>query len=218
MSTIQYFTALFLATLLMAGCSSPAAPPPGPAASSAKALTAFGFTSPAVIGTINETAHTVAVTVPFGTAVTALAAAFTTTGASVRVGTTTQVSGTTANNFTNPVVYTVTAADGSTQNYTVTVAVQGTSSISFGWSGYQTLSLASTATIEIGTTLTLNPTFTSGTDWAWFLDGLEVGGMASYAFTPPGIGVYFIRVTVMDGGVFYSGSMTVTVIVPELEE
>jgi hypothetical protein len=47
-------------------------------------------------------------------------ATFTTTGASVRVGATTQVSGTTPNNFTSPVTYTVTAADASTKDYTVT--------------------------------------------------------------------------------------------------
>jgi hypothetical protein len=59
--------------------------------------------------------------VPFGANITNLIATFTTTGASVSVGTTVQVSGQTANDFTNPVTYTVTAADGSTQDYTVTV-------------------------------------------------------------------------------------------------
>lgn len=87
--------------------------------SSAKTLTAFGFTNPTATGTINEAAKTVAVTVPYGTNVTALVAYLITTGASVKVGTTVQVSGTTANNFTNPVAYTITAADGSTQDYIV---------------------------------------------------------------------------------------------------
>jgi len=50
-------------------------------------------------------------------------ATFATTGASVKVGTTTQVSGSTANDFTNPVTYIVTAADASTVNYTVTVTM-----------------------------------------------------------------------------------------------
>ena len=40
------------------------------------------------------------------------------------VGPTIQISGTTANNFTLPVTYTVTAADGTTQDYTVFVAVE----------------------------------------------------------------------------------------------
>ncbi len=39
------------------------------------------------------------------------------------MGTTAQVSGVTANNFTSPVTYIVTAADSSTQNYVVTVKV-----------------------------------------------------------------------------------------------
>lgn len=88
-----------------------------------KALTSFSFASPAVVGTINESAKTVAVTVPYGTNVSALVATFVSTGASVKVGSTTQVSGTTTSNFTNSVTYTVTAADGSTQDYVVTVTI-----------------------------------------------------------------------------------------------
>lgn len=93
------------------------------AASSTKAITAFSFTSPAVTGIIDESAKTIAMTVPYGTDVTGLIATFITTGASVKVGSTVQVSGTTPNNFTSAVVYTVTAANGSTMAYTVTVTV-----------------------------------------------------------------------------------------------
>jgi hypothetical protein len=91
------------------------------ALSSSKAITAFSLAG--VVGTINETGKTITVTMPFGTNVTALVATFTTTGASVKVGSTVQISGTTANNFTSPVTYTVTAADATTQDYTVTIAV-----------------------------------------------------------------------------------------------
>ena len=91
---------------------------------SAKASTAFSFAGiPGAAGTINETAKTVAVTVPFGTDVTSLAATFATTGAVVKVGTTLQTSGVTLNNFTSPVNYIVTAADGTTATYAVTVTV-----------------------------------------------------------------------------------------------
>ena len=93
------------------------------ASSSAKGLTAFSFTSPSATGTIDESAKTISVIVPNGTNVTAMVATFTTTGSSVKVGTTVQVSGTTPNNFTNPVVYIVTAADSSTATYTATVSV-----------------------------------------------------------------------------------------------
>jgi hypothetical protein len=95
------------------------------AASGAKAITAFSFANPAAVTvTINETTHTIALTVPYGTAVTSLVSTFTASaGASVKVGTTAQTSGTTANDFTSAVTYTVTAEDNSTQDYAVTVTV-----------------------------------------------------------------------------------------------
>jgi len=100
------------------------------AANPAKELTAFSFTSALnggagvtadVTATINGTA--IAATVPYGTNVTALIATFSTTGASVAVGATAQSSGITANNFTSPVVYRVTAADSTTKDFTVTVTI-----------------------------------------------------------------------------------------------
>ena len=90
----------------------------------AKAITSYSFAGyPGVAGTIDEAAKTIAVTLPSGSDVTALAAKFTTTGSSVKVGAVAQTSGTTSNNFTAPVAYTVTAADGSTATYAVTVTV-----------------------------------------------------------------------------------------------
>ncbi len=91
------------------------------APTTANAITAYSLNG--VTGAINETAKTIAVTMPNGTNVTALVATFTTTGASVKVGTALQTSKTTANNFSSPVVYTVTAADGTTATYAVTVTV-----------------------------------------------------------------------------------------------
>ncbi len=86
-----------------------------------KAITAFDFGFLAY-GIVTEETHTIAVTVPFGTNVTALAPAITHTGASIN-----PASGV-ANNFTTPKTYTVTAADGSTQAYTVTVTIAPASS------------------------------------------------------------------------------------------
>jgi DNA-binding beta-propeller fold protein YncE len=88
------------------------------------AITAFSFARPPANAVIDEAARTIAVIVPFGTSLTALVATFTTTGVSVRVGSTTQVSGVTANDFTNPVVYTVIDSHGSTSSYTATVTVK----------------------------------------------------------------------------------------------
>ena len=84
-----------------------------------------GDSGAAVSGTINQTLGTIAVAAVSGTNVTALAATFTlSTGATAKVGTTAQISGTTTNNFTSPVEYTITAEDGkTTKTYTVTVTV-----------------------------------------------------------------------------------------------
>ncbi|WP_010263652.1 DUF5018 domain-containing protein [Treponema primitia] len=84
-----------------------------PALSGAKAIT--GFTLAGESGTINEDAHTIAVTVPYGTNVTSLAPALTHTGASINPDTGV------AQDFSAPQTYTVTAADGTTQPYIVTV-------------------------------------------------------------------------------------------------
>lgn len=85
--------------------------------SSAKNITSFSFAGLGS-GVINEINHTIAVSVPFGTAVTALEPTITiATGASVNPNTNV------AQNFTNPVIYIVTAEDSSTQAYTVTVTV-----------------------------------------------------------------------------------------------
>jgi len=81
--------------------------------------------SPAVAstGVIDHGAGTITVPAVYGADLTSIIATFTpSTGATVKVGTTEQSSETTANTFTNPVVYTVIAADGvKTKNYTVTV-------------------------------------------------------------------------------------------------
>jgi hypothetical protein len=87
--------------------------------SSTKAITAFNFNglTPAVIGSVNETDKTIALAVPYGTAVTALVPTITQTGSSIS-----PASGV-AQDFTTPATYTVTAANASTQAYLVTVTV-----------------------------------------------------------------------------------------------
>ncbi|MBN2402395.1 MAG: hypothetical protein JXN64_08335, partial [Spirochaetes bacterium] len=72
-----------------------------------------GFSILGIPGTIG--ANSILLTVPYGTSITSLTPTITITGASVS-----PASGV-ARNFTNPVTYTVTAADGTTKTYTVTV-------------------------------------------------------------------------------------------------
>jgi len=87
-------------------------------------ITSFGFTSPLTTGVING--NNITLTVPSGTNVTGLIAQFTaSTGATVKVGSMTQISGQTTNNFTTTVTYIVTAEDGTTsKTYTVNVTIQ----------------------------------------------------------------------------------------------
>ena len=113
------------------------------ASNTAKAITGFTFSNPVATGTVDETAHTVAVTVPFGTSVTALVPTVTHTGASLS-----PASGA-AQNFTSPVTYTVTAANGSTQAYTVAVTVAASTNANL-----------SALSVSSGT---LSPSFAPGT-------------------------------------------------------
>ena len=85
----------------------------------AKAITAFNLNglTPNVTGTVIEASKTIALTVPYGTDVTALVPTIAHTGASISPDTGV------AQDFTAPVKYTVTAVDGSTKEYTVTVTV-----------------------------------------------------------------------------------------------
>ncbi len=95
--------------------------------SSAKVLLTFGLNkaentqlSDNYTGTISGSA--VRIVVPYNTNLSSFKATFTNSPKStVKVGNTEQQDKVTVNNFTNPVIYTVTAEDGSSMNYTVTV-------------------------------------------------------------------------------------------------
>jgi hypothetical protein len=105
-------------TMLVTSCS-PTAPK-----SSDKEITAFSISSPVATGIIDTAEKTITVLVPRGTDLKALVVTFSTTGAKVSVGSIDQASGVTANDFTAPIVYTVTAEDNSTVNYTVTISAK----------------------------------------------------------------------------------------------
>ena len=84
--------------------------------STEKRITAFSITAPVAVGIIDEAAKMITVDVPAGTDVTELVPTVIVSDKA----TVSPASGV-AQNFTNSVVYTVTAEDGSTENYTVTV-------------------------------------------------------------------------------------------------
>ena len=172
MKPLTWFMAL-LVVAVAAGCSSGSGSGSSAAVSSAAAITAYSLAG--TTGIINESAKTITVAKPSGTDVTALKATFTTTGASVKVGTPamTQMSGTTPNDFTMSKVYTVTAADGTTVTYTVTVTVgmvaagpvicgggSGTNCIDLGTAANYVILDEATVTFTPIATITTTPTIT----------------------------------------------------------
>lgn len=127
-------------------------------------ITSFKFTSADnstidqdVIGTVNEAAKTITLTVPFSADLDNLIASFTlSSGATAKIGSTVQTSGTTPNSFSSQQVYTVTAADNTTtQNYTVTVnkaaARTGNSVLSFKFLEVDNSSLNEDITASVDT-------------------------------------------------------------------
>jgi len=169
--------------------------------SAEKQLLTFSF--PAIsgaVGTINQTNYTVAVTVPFSTNVTNLIATFTaSTAATVSVNGVPQVSGTTPNDFTNTVIYKITAENGSTRNYYVTVtkatALTGKSLLTFKFAAFtpdiegviNETNHTVAVTVPFSTDLTnLVATFTSSTlSTVWVGAAQQTSGVTPNNFTNP---------------------------------
>jgi Ricin-type beta-trefoil lectin domain. len=180
------------------------------------------FTIPGQTGNsvINSTLNTIGVTMPYGTSPTNLVACFTIpTGATAKVGTTTQVSSTTTNNFTNPVVYAVTAQDGvTTKNWTVTVSVSPntqTDITAFTLPGQTGSSVINTSTNTIGitlpfgsalTSLVANYTLSAGAT-AKIGTTTQVSGITANNFTSPVV----YAVTAQDGVTTKNWTVTVSV-------
>ena len=164
--------------------------------SSAKAITAFSINS--IAGTINEAAHTIAITLPSGTSVTSLAPSITVSAkASVS-----PASGA-ARDFTSPVTYTVTAENSSTQNYTVTVTVSTSIHNVTG----DVMDDAATPVPVVGATVVLmkgNTQFTSGT----------TDGSGQFTLTNVPDGSYNLVATEGDRTVTYYATVTNGVLSP----
>ncbi len=141
--------------------------------SSANDLLSFNFVSPT--GKVSTSGNTITVSLPVGTnasVLSSLVATFTSSAKStVKIGSTLQTSGQTSNNFTSPLTYTVTAEDGSTKDYTVTVTIEQTpiskssakDFLTFSINGKLGVIASNTISVvlPVGTLLTnLTPTYT----------------------------------------------------------
>ncbi len=126
------------------------------AGDTAKDINSFVLTAAAnakvyldVPGVIDEQAHTISLTVPKWVPLTGLVATFQFQGASVTVNGIIQHSGVTAQDFSQPLVYTVTPASGSPVQYTVT-AVSGAQGLMGGVIQGTPLSLTGAVTTLAG--------------------------------------------------------------------
>jgi hypothetical protein len=164
-----------------------AAPSAEATPSTGNAITSFSVPGGST-AVINDVDSTVAISVPYGTDTTTLIATFTISdSATVLVGATPQISGTTANDFTSTVTYEVTAEDGTPQNWLVTVTV----------SAYVAPAPAAPAPVYIPTTPQAALTLTSSAttvEWGSQAKLTLTGGSGTGAVTYSSTGTTFCAV------------------------
>lgn len=128
------------------------------AKSDAKAITWFVMDGETAI--INETARSITAAFPSAKNVSSLNADYIITGVKVEVGNVEQVSGVTKNDFSSPVIYTVTAENGTKSDYTVTAektaAISGLWNFEYGSDGSYTVSGATVVDGILGNALYFN--------------------------------------------------------------
>ncbi|MEX1995713.1 MAG: hypothetical protein WD887_02970, partial [Candidatus Saccharimonadales bacterium] len=169
--------------------------------SSAKAITAFSF--PEGTGVINESNHTISVNVPFGTDVTALTSTISiTTGAAINLHDAVQ-------NFTSPVTYTVTAADASTQDYTVIVTILANTQTAPDAGGAATISNSTPQVVITNPTQAVDLTISSGTtnptiDVSSFISG-GTGTLPAITINSSVANVVIPNATVVTGPASWNG-------------
>ncbi|WP_374517798.1 DUF5018 domain-containing protein [Undibacterium squillarum] len=133
--------------------------------SNTKTFTNFSIVTPSTQGIINEASKLITINITEPTDVTKLVAKFSSTGVSVKIGEIPQVSGTTINDFSKPVNYTVIAEDGSTETYRVEVILLVKSSkkslTAFSFPDYQTSAVIDESKRIITATLPANANLAS---------------------------------------------------------
>ena len=163
------FIFYFLIFILFSSCSKNGDPVAEVKKSAEKAILTFGFTkadnpglSQDFYGVING--YSINIAVPSNTDVSALKATFTSSQKStIKIGGILQQDKLTANNFSSPVVYTVVAEDGSTQNFTVSILSTDKALITFSFVKADNSSLTEDCIgVLIGTTI--NVLVSSGAD------------------------------------------------------
>lgn len=146
-------------------------------------------------GAIDQENGTIIVDVPSGTVLTAIAPTFTlSTGAVAKVGNVVQESGVTTNDFTNSVIYVITAEDGkTTKSYTVSIIPDNT----IPWTED---TISHIMVFDKNVTTTIDPdTIEDTTGDATFLCGVIPSGLITYNFKT-GRDDYMVNFSVFSDG------------------
>jgi hypothetical protein len=174
------------------------------ALSDAKAITSFAIGS--AIGVIGE--QDITITVPYGTDVTTLSPDILFTGNMVS-----PASGT-AQDFANPVMYQVSADDGSTRDYVVTVQPEGRSPITINFTPlpHETIDLTADPGNDLSRTQndTLQITADGSTPVRWFIDGeeqSETGVTINISAADYPLGTHHVAALVYKNGIPYSDEL-----------
>ena len=177
-------------------------------ASSEKDIVSFTIPSQVGESVIDQDAHTVVVTMPEGTDVTALVPEIT-----VSAGASVSPASGVAQDFTNSVAYTVTAENGTTQVYTATVSVNETptvevTGVSIDPSSYTLYMNRAPGSVQL--TATVTPADATNKTVTWTSSDEAVARVADGLVTAVAEGSATITVTTEDGGFTATCEVTVT--------
>lgn len=151
-----------------------------PVLSASKTITAYSIPSLGLTGIILGT-QIFLVSETYTTFVPETAT-FTTTGKNITIGGVTQISGTTANNYSSTLTYIVTAEDGSTQNYTVIFFAPLTITGMQAWFKANSLALTNGANVTSWTDSSGNGnTISNGSNYPTYVAS-GIGGKPSVNF------------------------------------
>jgi len=149
---------LFIVFIALTGCKKDASPTPAPAiVSPGKQIISFKIVTPAATGIIDTIAKTIVISVPNGTVLTSLS-----TDISLATEYTISPASGVAQNFTNPVVYTVSRTGKASVTWTVSVIIPDVTvdqdiTASTTWTADKTYIITGDRYVDNSSVLTIQP-------------------------------------------------------------
>jgi hypothetical protein len=155
----------------------------------------------------------ITITLPYGTDITALSPVISFTGSSVSPASETE------QDFTNPVTYRVSAGNGSTRDYTVTVQLRGSKGIAITFTPlpYETVAVSADSETALSRTQEniLRISVTGTAPVHWFIDGQklsETDRTLTIAARDYPVGKHHVTAVVYKEGIPYSDELIFKVI------